>query len=120
MPGALSVRERMTEPAPRRDPLEVFDELLDAEASAARAADAEVLLALQAEKAEVLRAIEQSPLHDPVGLARLADKARANLPLVRSLVALHRALLGEARESTYGQHGALAAPAPPSRLSRSG
>lgn len=120
MDRAEDIRARATEPAPPHDLLAELAQLLERETRAAYAADAELLLSLQTEKGEVLRAIEVSASPDPAGLARLAEKARANLPLVRALVALHRALVGEARESTYGVHGVVAAPPPPPRLSRSG
>lgn len=100
-------------------PAEALERLLDAELAAARVADSETLLALQGKKRIVLRELELTDV-PPADLQRLAARARRNLPLLRELVALHRALLGESGAPIYGPGGEMTTARPSSRLQRSG
>jgi hypothetical protein len=94
-----------TVPAPPLAPEARLEALLDAEEDAAKRADVELLLAIQAEKQELVgRLAESCP--DPAVCRDLARRAGANLPLLRQLVALHRGLLGP-DAPLYGPAGTL-------------
>ena len=84
-----------------------FSSLLDAERTAALAADLESLAALQIEKERTLAELGAAP-PPPEEQAEIVRKARANVGLLRQLAELHRALLvGEnAGSATYGPTGA--------------
>lgn len=102
-PVTLVHRNAETLPAPKVRPHDELEVLLSAEAEAAKRADVEVLLALQAEKARLVEDLLKDP-PGPEVCKDLAARAGANLPLLRQLVALHRGLLG-GDAPLYGPRG---------------
>ena len=90
----------------------------DHDAAAAKRADLEVLLALQAEKTRILDDMAKDP--PPLEVRTdLAVRAGQNLPLLRQLVALHRGLLG-GEAPLYGPRGLTPLSPRGTRLAESG
>lgn len=107
-----------TLPAPKLSPREEMENLLVWEAAAAKRADLEVLLALQAEKSRILDDMAKDPPPHEVRM-ELAARAGANLPLLRQLVTLHRGLLG-GEAPLYGPRGLTPLSPRGTRLAESG
>ncbi len=117
-PGDLRPADGETLPAPKLSPREELENLLVWEAAAAKRADLEVLLALQAEKARILDDMAKDP--PPLEVRTdLAARAGQNLPLLRQLVALHRGLLG-GEAPLYGPRGLTPLSPRGTRLAESG
>ncbi|MGF1465929.1 MAG: hypothetical protein ACFCGT_07325 [Sandaracinaceae bacterium] len=97
------------------DALERWRALLDEERQAALTADVDTLELLQDRKRALLDVARAA---DPAALAALAPRARANVALMRQLVATQRALLGlEPGLASYRPDGQPEVPAAP-RTSR--
>lgn len=92
-------------------------DLLRRERAAALQADVEALEVLQEEKRELLARVEREGGIDGPTFEHLAEVAKANLVLIRQLVALHRALAGLA-PGGYGADGREQSAFPPPSVRR--
>ena len=86
-----------------------LETLLHRERAAAIAADLDALEAIAVEKQETMADVAEEEVDD-VLLDRIVTQARSNGRLLRSLVDLHRALLG-GTDPVYGARGDLRADA---------